>query len=310
MKRQYHSSYIQQQTGIWYAVGAFLSWGILPLYWKALKSVPAWEILAHRIVWSFIFMGILITYHRRWNDLKAVISIRNKLPAVLACSVLISANWGIYIWAVNASHIVDASLGYFINPLLSICLGMLVLRERSNFWQWVALATATTGVLIITVQFGKIPWIALSLAFTFGLYGLVKKMANIGSMIGITMETMIVMPFAFGYLLWLQQKGSGAFGNAPVWITLLLAGTGIITVVPLLWFARAALRVPLSVVGFTQYLNPTMILFFGLFLYHEKFTTVHLISFIFIWCALAFFSCSRTKFLQRWQPRRFRENGM
>jgi chloramphenicol-sensitive protein RarD len=295
-----------QTAGIGYAVGAFLLWGVLPLYWKTLRSVPAPEILAHRIVWSFLFMTILITRQRRWTDLKTVVAKRDKLAAVGACAVLVSINWGVYIWAVNAGHILDSSLGYYINPLLSIGLGMLVLRERLNFWQWLALIIAAAGVVVVTIQYGKVPWIALTLAVSFGLYGLVKKMANIGSEVGLTLETTILVPFALGYILWLAQKGDGAFGHSPFWVTLMLAGAGVITAIPLLWFARAAQKVPLSVVGFIQYLTPTMMLLFGLLLYHEEFNVTHLVSFGFIWCALILFSCSQTKFMQTFQPQRFR----
>lgn len=307
MKQQDDSRMIHQQNnGIGYAMAAFLLWGISPIYWKALKNVPPAEILAHRIIWSFIFVGILTIGKRRFNDLKAVIVKRNKLAAVFACAVLISINWGVFIWAVNTDHIVESSLGYYINPLLSIGIGMLVLRERLNFWQWMALVTAAAGVLILTFQYGKIPWIALTLAVSFGLYGLVKKVANIESVIGLTLETLVLAPFALGYLLWLQQNGSGAFGSSPLWVDLLLTGAGIITALPLLWFARAAQAAPLSVVGFIQYLTPTMMLLLGLFVYHEIFTPVHLISFGFIWCALVLFSFSQTKFMQAFQPAKFK----
>lgn len=296
-----------KMTGIWYAVAAFSLWGILPIYWKTLKHVAALQILAHRFVWSFVFVAILITCFGLWNNLKAVVKERNKLLAAVACSVLVCVNWGIYIWAVNAGHIVDSSLGYYINPLFSVCLGMLVLRERLNFWQLTALVIAAVGVLIIAFQYEKVPWIALSLAISFGLYGLVKKMANIESVIGLTLETLILTPVALGYLLWLQHKGVGAFGNSPLWVTLLLAGAGIVTAIPLLWFARATQRVPLSIVGFTQYLTPTMMLLLGLFLYHETFSLVQLIGFVFIWCALALFSSSNLKFMKEHQPRRFQK---
>lgn len=299
-----------QSAGVGYGVAAFLLWGVLPLYWKALRNVPALEILTHRIIWSFLFMMILVTVKRRWTDLKAVIVNWDKLLAVSACAMLVSINWGVYIWAVNAGHIVDSSLGYYINPLLSIGLGMLVLRERLNFWQWVSLAIAATGVLILTFHYGKIPWIALTLAVTFGLYGLVKKMANIESTIGLTLETMILAPLAFTYLLWLQQNGNAAFGKSPLWVSLLLVGAGVITALPLLWFARAAQTIPLSVVGFIQYLTPTMLLLFGLFLYHEVFTVAHLVSFGFIWCALVLFSCSQTKLMCFLQPAIFQRRHM
>ncbi len=293
-------------SGVWYAIIAFLTWGVFPLYWKPLKVVPAIEILAHRVFWSFVFMVILTFYYNQWNELKAVLIKPRKRLAVILSSLLVSLNWGLYIWAVNAGHIVDASLGYYINPLLSVCLGMLVLKERLNFWQWISLLMAAGGVLIFGVQYGKIPWIALSLALSFGSYGLVKKMANIESIIGLTLETAVMTPLAAGYLLWLQFHGFGAFGNSPLWITLMLAGAGIVTAVPLIWFTRATQRVPLSVVGFIQYLTPTMILFLGVFLYHETFSPVHLIGFGTIWAALLLFSCSHFKFMQRYQPSRFK----
>ena len=189
MKSPREANFHNQMTGIWYAIAAFSLWGILPIYWKTLKHVAALQILAHRFVWSFVFVAILITCFSQWGDLKKVVLQRNKLLAATACSVLVCVNWGIYIWAVNAGHIVDSSLGYYINPLFSVCLGMLVLRERLSFWQLTALVIAAVGVLVISFQYGKIPWIALSLAVSFGLYGLVKKMANIESVIGLTLET-------------------------------------------------------------------------------------------------------------------------
>jgi chloramphenicol-sensitive protein RarD len=294
-------------TGIWYAIAAFSLWGILPIYWKTLKHVPALQILAHRFIWSFVFVAFLIAFLGQWNNLKAVVAQRKKLLAATACSVLICANWGIFIWAVNADHIVDASLGYYINPLFSVCLGMLVLRERLNFWQLLALCIAAVGVVIFACQYGQIPWIALSLATTFGLYGLVKKMAGIDAVIGLAIETMILTPVALGYLFWLQQKGLGAFGHSSPGITLLLAGAGIVTAIPLLGFAKATQQVPLSVIGFIQYLNPTMTLLLGLFLYHEPFTLIQLGGFGLIWLALALFSCSQLNFMQEHQPARFQE---
>ncbi|HBE80294.1 MAG TPA: EamA family transporter RarD [Firmicutes bacterium] len=293
-------------VGVWYAVGAFLAWGILPIYWKMLKQVTPLEILAHRFIWSLVFVVLILTISRRWSELKSLVLQPKKLLLAALCSVLVCANWGVYIWAVNSNHILDASLGYYINPLLSVCLGMLILRERLNFWQLVALLIAVTGVLFFTIVYGKIPWIALSLALTFGLYGLFKKMANIGAMTGLAIETTIMTPVALGYLFWLQRRGLAAFGNSPLWVTLLLVGAGVVTAVPMVWFARATQLVPLSVVGFTQYLTPTMTLILGVFLYQEPFTSVQFVGFSAIWLALALFSCSQLKFLCKWQPEKFR----
>jgi chloramphenicol-sensitive protein RarD len=293
-------------SGLSYAAGAFFLWGIVPLYWKMLKQVPAFEILAHRIVWSLAFVAILIAFYNRWDDLKSAFFLSRKRWLIFSGAILVSANWGVFIWAVNAGHVVDTSMGYYINPLLSVFLGMLVLRERLNFWQQVSLVFATAGVLIITFQYGRIPWVALSLAVSFALYGLVKKVTNIESLIGLTLETIVLAPLGLGYLIYLQWNGSGAFGNIVWWRTLLLAGAGLVTAIPLLWFARAVQRIPLTMVGFIQYLTPTMTLLLGVFLYHETFSPAHLVSFGFIWFALALFSCSQLKFMQEWQPRKFR----
>ena len=295
-------------TGIGYAIAAFLSWGILPLYWKALKNVGALQILAHRFVWSFIFVAFLLTYFSQWKNLKTIFSQPKKLTAVLMGSILVCANWGIYIWAVNNDHMVDASLGYYINPLLSVALGMLILRERLNIRQWVALGIASAGVLFLTFEYGKIPWIALALATTFGLYGLVKKMAGIEAIVGLTLETAFLLPLAAGYLLWMEHLGSGTFGHATWLVNLLLMGAGVVTALPLLWFARATQTVPLSIVGFTQYLTPTMTLLLGLFLYHEPFTVVQLLGFGFIWFALALFSWSQWKSMQDYHEKVLRDS--
>ncbi len=288
--------------GAVYAAAAFLMWGFLPLYWKILKAVPAFEILMHRIFWSFVFMLLIFFYRGRWAGLKAVLKKRRKVAAIIAAAVLVSLNWGIYIWAVNADHVVDASLGYYINPLLSVVLGMVVLKERLNFWQVVSLMLAFFGVLIITFQYGRIPWIALSLAVTFGLYGLVKKMAGIESTLGLTLETFILMPFALGYLTYLHLQGQGSFGISPK-ITLTLAFAGAATAVPLLWFAQAAQMIPLSAVGFIQYLTPTIMLILGVVLYGEPFTGLHLLGFACIWSALALFSLSQIKRFKGYEPK-------
>lgn len=308
MKSQDDSPAFPNQTGIGYAVAAFLLWGILPVYWKALKNALPLEILAHRIIWAFVFMAVIVTFQHRWMEMKHIILRPVQLMAVLACAVLVSVNWGVYIWAVNTGHIVDSSLGYYINPLLSVCFGMLILRERLNFWQWAALFVAAAGVLILTLQNGKMPWIAFILAISFGLYGLVKKMTGLDPAVGLTLETWFLAPAALGYLIWLHRDGGGVFGNSSVGVTLLLIGAGIITAVPLLWFAQATRTAPLSAVGFIQYLTPTMMLLLGVFLYHEKFLKTHFVCFGFIWCALALFSLSQTKFLKAIQPARFREH--
>lgn len=295
-----------QALGVFYAVAAFLLWGILPLYWKVLHSVPAVEILMHRIAWSFVFAAFILFYRGEWRQIKAVLAQRRKLAAIAFGAVLISLNWGIYIWAVNANHVVDTSLGYYINPLISVFLGMLVLKERLNFWQLASLALAFAGVLIMTFQYGKVPWVSLSLAFSFALYGLIKKTAKIESATALTLETATLLPLALGYLGYLQLQGSGALGHSSIVVTLFLVLSGVVTAAPLLWFAQATQRIPLSAVGFIQYLTPTMMLIIGVILYHEPFTKTHLIGFACIWIALALFSLSRFEWMKRRQPRLFR----
>ncbi len=296
-----HSKYI----GIWYAVAAYTAWGFLPLYWKGLQQVPAAEILAHRILWSFLFVSAILVVYGRWRSIKEVIADRKNRIGIFLGALMISANWFIYIWAINADQIVEASLGYYINPILMILLGLAVLRERLDFWQLISVLMASTGVAIITLQYGKIPWVALSLALTFGLYGLVKKLVKVDSIIGLALETIFVAPVALIYVITKQLGGTGSFGTVSFNITLLLICSGVATATPLLWFAQGAKRVPLSTIGFIQYLSPSISLLLGIFLYKEQFTKVHLISFGFIWCALVMYTVSRTSFMRQLQPKYF-----
>jgi chloramphenicol-sensitive protein RarD len=284
--------------GIASGSGAYLLWGVLPAYWKLVYPVPAQEILAHRIIWSFFLMlGILIVTKRLrlfLAEFRYIISQPKKLFCVIMAALLISVNWVTYIWAVNDNRIIETSLGYYINPLVSGLLGIIVLKEKLSFWQTIAFLLASIGVLHMTLNFGAIPWISLLLAFSFGLYGLFKKMVKIGAITGITLETLIVAPIAFLYLAYLQQQGSGAF-TVNLSTAGLLMGAGIVTAIPLILFTSAANRLPLTVLGFLQYISPTISLAFGVFLYNEPFTAVHFVSFAFIWVALTILSLARTK---------------
>lgn len=282
-------------SGLVNATAAFLLWGILPLYWKLLHSVSPLEILAHRIVWSFVFSAILLFSQRQWGQLRTVVAEPKKLLAIVAGALLVGFNWGIYIWAVNAGHVVDVSLGYYINPLLSVCLGMLILQERLSLWQSAAVALALCGVAVITFEYGAVPWVALSLAISFGLYGLVKKVANIDSVVGLALETLFLAPAALAYLGFLHAQGGASLGRTSSTLSALLAGAGPATALPLIWFARATQRIPLSTVGFIQYLTPTMMLVIGVVIYKEPFNALHLAGFVLIWCALALFSWSQVK---------------
>lgn len=289
----------ERLQGIISAVGAYLLWGILPIYWKQISYVPAYEILAHRVIWSFLFtFGIILvtrTLRQFIAETMAIVHDRKKFIGLVIASLLISVNWLTYIWAVNESRIVETSLGYYINPLVSVVLGMLVLKEKLSFWQSVSFVLAAIGVLNMTVNFGSIPWISLALAVSFAFYGMCKKILNIGAITSTTLETLIVMPIAAGYILYLSYQGVSAFSiSAPV-TAAFLWGAGAVTATPLLLFAGGANRLPLSLLGFIQYLSPTISLMVGLLVYHEAFTNTHLVSFSFIWLALTVFSLARTK---------------
>lgn len=293
--------------GVLSALGAYLLWGILPIYWKQLTEASAYEILAHRIVWSFFFMFAVILATRSVQqfvaETKQICRTPKKLIGLFIASSLISINWGIYIWAVNESHIVETSLGYYINPLVSVLLGIVVLKEKLSLWQSLSFLLATTGVLTLAVNFGAIPWISLSLAISFGFYGMCKKILNIGAVTAITLETLIILPFAAVYLLYLEAQGGAAFGLAAPTTAALLIGAGAVTAIPLLLFTSGANRLPLSLLGFTQYLSPTIALIVGVMLYHEPFTSTHLIAFSLIWMALGIFSFAKTKLFVKGEQR-------
>lgn len=281
-------------AGILYAIAAFASWGFLPLYWHSLDVVPAAEILAHRILWSFAFTFLLMIICGSWKKVREVFSNKLSLIGVILSSILISMNWFTYIWAINNNHIIESSLGYYINPLFSVLLGVIVLRERLNSWQLTSLSMAFVGVSIITFQYGKIPWVALSLTLTFGLYGLVKKVISLDSLTGLFFETLLVSPLALYYIIGKQGYGNGFFGITSTGIISLLIFSGVVTSLPLLWFSKAAKMIPLSTIGFTQYLAPSITLILGIIVFREPFTIADIISFGFIWCALIIYSISQT----------------
>lgn len=278
------------QTGILYAASAYLIWGLLPLYIKTLQGVPTDEILMHRMLWSLILLGGILAVRRQWGWLRAALGNRRVLLGFAASAALLSLNWFIYIWSVNAGHVVDASLGYFINPLFNVMLGFLFLKERLRPGQWAAVAVAAGGVLWLTVQAGQLPWIGLALAASFGLYGLLRKTASLGALEGLSLETLILSPFAAGYLFWLGQHGQNAFGAATLGTQLLLVAAGPITAIPLLLFAAGARRIPLSLLGLLQYIGPTLQMGLGVFLWHEPFNVHKLLGFVMIWSALAIYS--------------------
>lgn len=288
----------QKRIGIIYTAVAYLLWGFLPIYWKLVDTVPAGEILAHRIVWSFVFMLVIILVLRKGlpfiQECKVFLKNKRKLIGISLASVFISLNWLTYIWAVNSGHVIQASLGYYINPLISILLGIIVLKESLNRNQLLSFILAGIGVVYLTFSYGVFPWISLILALSFGFYGLLKKMVDVSAMFGLAIETMIVTPIALLYLAFLPVH---AFTLAsPVSSTnLILIGAGVATAVPLLLFASGAKQIPLAMIGFLQYIAPTIMLFLGVFLYDEPFTTAHLIAFAFIWVALIIYMMSSYK---------------
>ena len=272
--------------------GAFLLWGIFPIYWKALQHVSSSEILAHRVVWSLAFLVILLSIQRRWEEAKTAVSLSPNLPVLLITSFLLGSNWLIYIWAVNSNQIVEASLGYFINPLVNVCMGMIFLRERLHRAQLLSLLLAFTGVLFLTIQYGRVPWIAIALAVTFGTYGLLRKTARAGSMVGLLFDTGFLTPIVLIYLAVLAAEGSGALGSVDLKTDILLMGAGVVTAVPLLLFTYGARRIQYSTVGFLQYIAPTGQLLVGVLLYKELFTWTHAIGFGLVWAGLLIYSTS------------------
>ncbi|MBB6676778.1 EamA family transporter RarD [Cohnella lubricantis] len=280
------------KQGIGYAVLSYLAWGLLPLYWRLFQDMPAWEVLAHRIVWAFVFVAVLVTAAKRWKQLKQVVSGKRNLIAVGLSSLFISANWLVFIWAVNNDHVVETSLGYYMNPLISILMAVIFLKERLSAGQWIAIALAGAGVAVMAVEFGSLPWVSLVLAGSFALYGLAKKAVKVDALLGLTWETMIVLPLSLAYLLFLQTRGESTFTELPIVQMLFLLLAGPATALPLFWFGKAASLLPLSVVGFIQYISPTTSLLLAVFVFHEPFEASELVGFGFIWLALIVYSAA------------------
>ena len=278
------------RTGIIYATLAFLSWGLFPLYFHALNEVPSGQILAHRVLWSLLFLLCVLTVRRQWSWLPGMVRRPKVVGFFVASALLLSVNWLIYIWSVNNGHVIDASLGYFINPLVNIMLGYLVLGERLRRLQWLAIGVAAAGVLWLTWQAGTVPWIALALAATFGGYGLLRKTAALGALEGLAFETMVLFPLALVYVLWLTMHGANVFLTTPHDSTRwLLVAAGPITAIPLLMFAAGARRIPMAVLGMLQYIGPTIQFLLGVWLFQEAFTADRLVGFALIWTALALY---------------------
>lgn len=288
----------ESAIGISFTAGAYILWGILPIYWKFLGGVSALEILAHRVVWSFIFVFIIVLILKRKllkNFFQVQMSQKKTWIGLLLASLFISINWLTYIFAVNTNHIVDASLGYYVNPLVSVLLGVFVLREKINRWQAVSFALAGIGVVYMTLSIGKVPWIALVLALSFGFYGLAKKLIKVDSILGLLLETLFALPFSLLFLAYIGANGQHSFATGSLKVDLLLLGSGIATALPLLWFGIGAQKIPLYMVGFLQYIAPSISLMLGVIMYGEAFTTDHVVTFSFIWLAIAIFTISNIR---------------
>lgn len=279
-------------AGIVYGAVAFMLWGFMPLYWNLLKEVPSDELLAHRIVWALVFMAIFLAATKKVRALKSSFSNRKTILLVFLGALFNCINWLVYIWAINHSHVIEASMGYFINPLVAILLGVVVLKEKLHALQIMALALAAIGVLISIFAYGTVPWISLILAVSFALYGLIKKIVPLESSVSLTIETAMMAPFALGYILLKQFSGTGSLGKISLPNTLLLLCSGIATAIPLLLFAKSAKRVNLSVIGLLQYISPTISFLLGIFFFHEQFVGTNLVSYSFVWAAIILFSLS------------------
>jgi len=284
--------------GLRWALAAYLAWGLFPIYFRLLAGVPALEILAHRVAWSAAFLALLLTLLSRWKAVLSLLAAPRSLGLLLASAVLLSVNWLIFIWAVNAGHVLDSSLGYFINPLVNVLLGVVFLRERLTRPQLAAVSLAAAGVLALVVRAGHVPWISLSLAATFGAYGLLRKVGGVDAVAGLFVETLLLAPAAGAYLAWLSATGAGHFGGNGRQ-ALLLAAAGAVTAVPLIWFAVGVQRLRLSTVGLLQYIAPSMQFAVAVFAFGERFTAAHALAFGCIWVSLGIYSADALQAARR-----------
>src|SRR6266853_1141475 len=272
------------------AVASFATWGLVPIYWKLLSEIPALEILAHRFVWTIVFLGVLLSWQRRWPEVVANLRSRRSALFCFGSGVMVSVNWLIFIWAVNIGRVLETSLGYFMTPLVNVLLGAVILRERLSAWQIASILIASVAVSILAFGYGHFPWIAVGLCTSFGLYGLVRKQSGTAAIPGLFLETLFLLPLAVFYLVILANRGALTFGPLHLALSAILTTSGIVTAVPLIWFGYAARHLRLVTIGFLQYLSPSISFVLGLFVYHEKFTRQHFMTFLLIWIALVLVS--------------------
>lgn len=280
----------ERRAGVASGLAAYGLWGLFPLYFPLLEPAGGVEIVAHRVIWSLLFVAVLLTAVRAWPQVRATVTDRRALLVLSGAAVLIAANWLVFVYAVNSGHVVETSLGYFINPLVTVLMGVLVLGERLRRWQWGAMALATAAVVGITIEYGRPPWVALVLALSFGLYGLAKKQANVEAIESLTFETVLLAPVAIGFLVVLGSRGQGHFLAEGPWHALLLMSSGIITAIPLVCFGAAAIRMPMTTLGLVQYLAPILQFLIGVAVLHEAMSTVRWAGFALVWLALAIFT--------------------
>lgn len=287
------------KQSIFFGLAAYVIWGILPVYWKALELVSPFEILSSRFMWSCVFVFLLIIFQKKWllftKEVKQVFSNVKTGAAMVAAGITISFNWGTFIWAVNNGHIVETSMGYYINPLVSILFAVVFLRERLDKMQLAAITCAFIGVASMVYSFGKIPWVSLTLAFTFALYGLLKKILPVSALTSIMLETLLITPLALVYEYSLWQQGVSFYASGNLQVIMMLTGAGVVTAIPLLLFTAGARLLPLKIIGFLQYISPTLTLLIGVFVYNEAFTASHLLAFGWIWAALLLFIVSQLR---------------
>ena len=275
----------EKSLGLIFGLSAYLLWGLFPLYWPLLKPASAYEIVAHRAIWTLIFCLVVLAFHKKLRHTISQIRKPKIFFGLLATSALISVNWIVYIWATNAGHVVEASLGYYINPLVIIAFGVLLLKEKMRIGQWVAVGIATVGVAVLTIDYGRLPWIALALAISWGSYGVIKKVLDLGALEGLTIETMLSFIPYLVFLLILENNGTGQFGH-DLGLSLLLLSAGAITAIPLLLFNGSTTRLPYTVIGLLQYITPTIQFSIGVWVRHEEMSTARWAGFAIIWCAL------------------------
>lgn len=303
-KAKHSSNDREDRSGLIAGIAAFATWGLIPGYWKFLRQVSPPEILAHRFLWTSLFLILVLSWQKRWPEVKTVMRSRRATLFCLTSGLAVATNWFFFIFAVLIDRVLETSLGYFMTPLVNVLLGALILRERLTRLQLISVCLAASGVLYLTFGYGRFPWIAVTLCTTFGLYGLLRKKSGTAAVPGLFLETIMLVPFAIGYLIFLKANGNLLFDRGGWPLMVLLISSGVVTAVPLFWFGYAASHLRLVTLGFLQYLAPTISFFLGVFLYHEPFTRGHLITFGLIWIALGLFTFEA---VTRWRSARVRD---